>query len=211
VRSFMHTAGILALGVAAFSLAAIDKASAQAASSESVCYKVVEDNDNRAYNQGYYAPERLVLDILFHSRLKTTRNNVQTVYDADGKHTYWEGGAGHDFDDEDFNVAAVFDGSIIVSSQVRKQPRGAHLGGTSYFVRHEDGFGPSDGPYTRPIFWECTSNEARRAPDTWRCTITTGAADYKGVYLKKVKHDRDEKCDIFQDTQRYQPPSDYFE
>jgi len=207
----MYTTGMLALGAAALCLVPDGDASAQSASSESVCYKVVEQNHNQAYNPGYYSPERLSLDILFHSRLKTTSGNVQTVYDADGKHTYWEGGSGHDYDEDDYNVMAVFDGAIVVASQTRKQPRGAHLGGTSYFVRDGGGYGPGGGPYAKPLFWECTSDEARRAPDTWRCTITTGDDDYRGVYLKKVKHNRDEKCDIFQDTQRYQPPGDYYE
>jgi hypothetical protein len=211
MRLAMCKAGIIALGVAAVPVAMTGDASAQS-TGESVCYKVVGTNDNDAYNRGYWAPDRLVLDILFHSRLKTTRGNTQSVYDADGKHTYWEGGAGHDYNDEDFNVMAVFDGAIVVSEAARKQPRGSHLGGTSYFVRHGDGFGPSGRPYTRPIFWECTSNESRRAPDTWRCTITTeDQTGYKGVYLKKVRYNQDEKCDIFQDTQRYQPPADYLE
>ncbi|WP_157505473.1 hypothetical protein [Geminicoccus roseus] len=178
-----------------------------------VCYKVIERNENAAYHPGYYAPDRLVLDVLFHSKLRTTGwGGNQNVYDADGKHTYWRGRSGQNLHGQAINVMAVFDGSIVTSSGGRKQPHGAHLGGTSYFVRDNnlEHYGPGGGPYTRPIFWECTSAEHRPVPDTWSCTIVSDDHT-RGVYLKKVKHNRDQKCDIFQDTQRYYPNGGYIE
>jgi hypothetical protein len=212
----------IVFGLAAFSVAPLNQA--MATTDYPVCYKVVDRDDNKAYGQGYYSPERLVLDVSFHSHLKTTRSNGrQTVYDADGKHTYWAGGSGHNANSSDHTVMAAFDGTVVTSNYAWKQPKGSHLGGTSYFVRdpHHDAYGPEGGPYYSPIHWECTSREARPDPDTWRCTITyqpyisnnsnVGSYEYKGVYLKKVKYNRDEKCDIFQDTEDYIPTHNYDE
>jgi len=221
VQPVIHRASAIALSLTA--LVAAPFSQAAAATDFPVCYKVVDRDDNKAYNPGYYSPERLVLDVAFHSYLKTTRSNGrQTVYDADGKHTYWEGGSGHNSNSDAHTVMAVFDGAIVTSNYSWKQPKGAHLGGTSYFVRdpEERGYGPEGGPYDSPIHWECTSKQAQATPDTWRCTISyqtfgddhnSGQYEYRGVYLKKVKHNRDEKCDIFQDTDDYYPDHNYSE
>ncbi len=216
-----YRTSIVALGLTALCVAPIGQA--WATTDFPVCYKVVDQNDNKAHGPGYYSPERLVLDVSFHSYLKTTRSNGrQTVYDADGKHTYWEGGSGHNSGD-DHTVMAVFDGAIVTSNYSWKQPRGSHLGGTSYFVRdpNEHGYGPEGGPYYSPIHWECTSRQVHATPDTWSCTIAyqtfgsnnsnSGSYEYRGVYLKRVKHNRDEKCDIFQDTADYFPDHNYNE
>jgi len=222
VQPTIYKSSVIALGLAAFSVAPINQAAAT--TDNPVCYKVVDRNDNNAYHPGYYSPERLVLDVSFHSYLKTTRSSGrQTVYDADGKHTYWEGGSGHDFNNSEHTVMAVFDGAIVTSDYSWRQPKGSHLGGTSYFVRdpRHDGYGPEGGPYYSPIHWECTSQVVHPTPDTWSCTISYQSFEgnnnggssyvYKGVYLKKVKHNRDEKCDIFQDTRNYTPDNNYME
>lgn len=184
--------GILRASFVAFSLAGISLAPIEQAEARDypVCYKTKE-----------YEPTRIVLDVAFHSRLPTTRNTGrQEVWDADGKHAYT---------DNHKNVMAVFDGSIVTSAASRHhnaQPKGAHLGGTSYFVRGSGGIGPSNGqPF--PIFWECTSAESSPIPRTWYCTIRSENFNKNGlpVTLIRLRHP-DKECDVFQDTYDNPPP-----
>jgi hypothetical protein len=174
----------MALGAVAFGLLALPFAATNEAAAQSpdvqVCYVVKE-----------YPPTRLVLNIKYHSRLPTTfAGGNQATWDADGKHAYTASGK---------NLMAVFDGAVVTSTGTRWQPRGSHLGGTSYFVRGGGGIGPSGGQQY-PIFWECTSDEWRAAPDTFYCTIQSQAfARPLPATLEKSRVTRE--CDVFQDTE----------
>ena len=173
-------AGALALGFAAMAVIPFEQAAAR---DYPVCYKTKE-----------YEPTRLVLNVAFHSRLPTTKyTGKQEVWDAAGKHAYTDKGK---------NVMAVFDGSIVTSAASRHgyaQPKGAHLGGTSYFVRGGTGIGPANGTQN-PMDWECTSAEPSPTPSSWACTLKSD--DYKSgipVTLIRLKN-VDKDCDVFQDT-----------
>jgi len=144
----------------------------------SICYADTE-----------HSPTRLVLDVKFHSRLPTSKEGGrQAVWDADGKHAYTEGTQ---------NRMAVFDGAIVTSSGGRSQLPGAHLGGTSYFVRGAPGKGPQGGQ-ADPVFWECTSDEPSPVPNTWLCTIRAESIKTTSATLQKTKVTKE--CDVFQDT-----------
>ncbi len=186
MHALILRSSVAALGLVA--LAAIPVGQA-AAKDYPVCYKTKE-----------YEPTRLVLNVSYHSKLPTTRyTGKQEVWDADGKHAYVENYK---------NVMAVFDGSVVTSAGGKYgygQPKGAHLGGTSYFVRGGTGIGPSNGQQN-PMFWECTSAEASPTPNTWSCTLK--ADNYKAgipVTLIRLKY-ADKDCDVFQDTLDYGPP-----
>jgi hypothetical protein len=171
---------VLALGLAAMAAIPFEQASAR---DFPVCYKTKE-----------YEPTRLVLNVAFHSRLPTTKfTGKQEVWDAAGKHSYTENHK---------NVMAVFDGAVVTSAPTKRgygQPKGAHLGGTSYFVRGGTGIGPQNGTQN-PMDWECTSAEPSPIPSTWACTLKSD--DYKSgipVTLYRLKN-ADKECDVFQDT-----------
>jgi hypothetical protein len=186
VHAVILRSSVAALGLVALAAIPLEQA---AAKDYPVCYKTKE-----------YEPTRLVLNISYHSKLPTTRyTGKQEVWDADGKQAYVENYK---------NVMAVFDGSIVTSAGGKYgygQPKGAHLGGTSYFVRGGKGIGPSNGQQN-PMFWECTSAEASPTPNTWSCTLK--ADNYKEgipVTLIRLKN-ADKDCDVFQDTLDYGPP-----
>jgi hypothetical protein len=168
------------LGASALLVLSAGSAWAQS-SDRRVCYADVD-----------HPPTRIVLNVKFHSRLPTTRNGGrQDVWDADGKHAYTEGYPPK-------NRMAVFDGAVVTSSGGSSQPPGAHLGGTSYFVR--GGAGPKGGQ-SSPIFWECTSDDWDPTPVTWYCTIFSDNFKTLSATLKKVPVTKD--CDVFQDTKDY--------
>jgi len=160
---------VLALGVPA----ALTAGPAIAAPKDrAVCYQNYNDP---------YDTTRIVLNVKFHSWLTAK----QAVFEADGKHAFLK---------DKYNRMAVFDGAVVTSSGYGYQPKGAHLGGESYWVRSA-----SDGAPTTPIEWDCTSAEYSATPNTWYCTRAGGAS---GPYtLKRVAYpDRDKLCDTFQDT-----------
>jgi len=170
--------------VIAHGLAAMAFLSAGAASANPVCYA---DTDHE--------PTRIVLDVKLHSKLD--KFGKQKVYEADGKHAYTEG----DYPKQP--RMAVFDGAIVTSSN-RYWPTGAHLGGTSYFVRFGSGHGPKGGqPYS--IDWDCTTYEVSATPREWKCNIHSQNFGFLNATLKKV-YGYDPACDVFQDTVDYPAP-----
>jgi hypothetical protein len=144
-----------------------------------VCYQNYNDP---------YDSTRIVLDVKFHSKITAK----QAVYEADGKHALLI---------NNYNRMAVFDGAVVTSSGYGYQPKGAHLGGESYWVRSA-----SDGAPTTPIAWDCSSPGANATPDVWYCSLAGGAS---GPYtLKRVAYpDQDRLCDTFQDTSTNYPPA----
>jgi hypothetical protein len=152
-----------------------------------VCYEVKEAKETR-----------LFLDIKFHSSLikkPYSKSGRQDVYDADGKHAY---------SSTDYKTAhmAVFDGAIVTStgSQYPYAQAGAHLGGTSYFVR-------APGQHGTPIFWDCTSAEVSATPNTFACLATSpGTFSNTALTLSKVKYpDKDRVCHFFEDGEEKKP------
>lgn len=186
MHALILRSSVAALGLVALAAIPLEQAAAR---DYPVCYKTKE-----------YEPTRLVLNVSYHSKLPTTRyTGKQEVWDADGKHAYVENYK---------NVMAVFDGSVVTSAGGKYgygQPKGAHLGGTSYFVRGGTGIGPSNGQQN-PMFWECTSAEASPTPNTWSCTLKAdNFKDGVPVTLIRLKY-ADKDCDVFQDTLDYGPP-----
>jgi hypothetical protein len=165
----------LALAVPAF--LAAGPAAAQSRD-DAVCYKKRDGGSDTT---------RIVLDVKRHSRLTAG----QVVYEADGKHAFKESGK---------NRMAVFDGAVVTSRGDYDQPRGAHLGGESYWVRGAPAPAPQGGP-SSPIEWDCTSDEYSATPRVWYCTITGGVAT-QGYNLERIDY-RDYGCDVFQDTREY--------
>lgn len=150
-------------------------------SDRSVCYRNKDKYDDTT---------RIVLNVKFHSWLSRS----QAVFEADGKHSFVDYGK---------NRMAVFDGAVVTSRGAPYQPKGAHLGGESYWVRGAYPPAPQGGP-RNPIEWDCTSADYTATPDVWYCTITY---DYKNIpfNLERLPYP-DKFCDVFQDTFDYPPP-----
>ena len=106
------------------------------AAADPVCYR---------YLDNYSDSTRIVLDVKPTSRL-TAR---QVVFEADGKHSFLDAGK---------NRMAVFDGAVVTSRGTAYQPKGAHLGGESYWVRGANPKAAQGGPAS-PIVWDCTTAE----------------------------------------------------
>ncbi|MGE3290060.1 MAG: hypothetical protein AB7I59_24450 [Geminicoccaceae bacterium] len=140
-----------------------------------VCYKNKDKYDDTT---------RIVLNVKKFSRLTAG----QTVYEADGKHSYKDG---------NYNRMAVFDGAVVTSLGFFGQPKGAHLGGESYWGR-------PGGP-NQPIAWDCSSEQISSTPYVWYCTIT-GAAN-QTYNLVQTDPNKDYLCNVFQDgDSHYVPP-----
>jgi hypothetical protein len=183
------SAVILRTSAVVLALVGIGLVPIEQAAAASVCYKMKE-----------YPEGRLVLDVKKHSNLATTKwGGKQEVWEADGKH----------INSKPPKQMAVFDGSVVTSSGTAKrygaygQVPGAHLGGTSYFVRGPAGLGPKVGQAS-PMFWECTSKQASATPNSWGCSVSSGSNPVIGVTLEKLRHP-DMACDIFEDTVAHQP------
>lgn len=176
-------------GMAALSLAWAGAAEAQSLRDRQVCYKTAE------YDNGY---TRVVLNVKFHSYLPTSSkySAPQSVWEADGKHAYLEGNK---------NRMAVVDGAVVVSKGDSYQPKGAHLGLESIWVRGartDKHLAPEGGP-PKPIDWDCTSSDANPTPKIWYCSILT-QQDGKVLPATLERLNKpDQYCDVFQDTQDY--------
>jgi hypothetical protein len=136
-----------------------------------VCYMPVGDSPEKT---------RIVLNVKLHSSL----GYGQAVYEADGKHSFVK--------DYKYNRMAVFDGAVVTSRGAYGQPKGAHLGGETYWVRDA-----SDGAPTSPVEWDCTSAEYSATPSIWYCKIAGArSGDYN---LQRLDYP-DRYCNVFQDT-----------
>lgn len=163
---------VMRAGAAGFTMLATTLA-ATPSWADSICYEVKEAKETR-----------IVLDVKFHSNLI---KGSQAVYDADGKHAYGSYGSktAH---------MAVFDGAIVTSKGGQYAQKGAHLGGTSYFVR-------GAGEHGTPIFWDCTSGEWSPTPHSFACLATSpGSFSNTTLTLTQVYNSRNDRlCQFFED------------
>lgn len=109
---------------------------------------------------------------------------------------------------QQYRIMTTVDGAIITGKNTpghsSPDKPGAHMGLDLQFLRFVDGFDFAIGPITL----ECTSDEAKTAPDEWICNVK---AELQGapidlvvaislpIELEKVKPVDEPGCSVFQD------------
>jgi hypothetical protein len=149
-----------------------------------------DDKDKKdelvCYQWDIFPGERFKLNVKEHSPLSERKEEKnfdhpkQTAYSVHGKHII------------EFQGMSAVDGTVVTAKDA-----GAHLGLHSIFVRG-DGF--SD--FARPVTVDCTADEDKATPNTWRCETRNEFDIYHGFsMLTKVDETKDPLCSCFQNRE----------
>jgi hypothetical protein len=138
------------------------------------------------YQWDIFPGERFKLNIKEHSPLSESKEEKnfdhpkQTAYSVHGKHIV------------EFAGMSAVDGTVVTAKDA-----GAHLGLHSIFVR---GDGVSE--FARPVTVDCTADEDKATPNTWRCESRNEFDVYHGFsMLTKVDETKDPLCSCFQNRE----------